>query len=322
MGSRLRAQPDSCARSGSWTRTTASRARFSLRSRRVSCSTGRGGGLSSSPEHLERLLTALRRASAGPQEALEAILGETREISIHDVLGLLDVARVVGQVVNRYQFEKRIPTGGTGFLIDGGALREDWRGRTLLLTNHHVLSKDGADGSVAGADADVLFQFWNGTRSVRRFRVGEIVATSPRADCDFALAALEGDRAELTEHHPVLEMGANALGPRGSKPKARIYVVGHPRGRGLEFSLTDNEVLDHELATGGVPRRRIHYRAPTEEGMSGSPVLDAQRLRVVGLHRSSTRSPLLATDGPAGYRANEAIWIGSVKEACLRVPNS
>jgi hypothetical protein len=282
--------------------------------------TRRGGSLGSSPQHLSKLSRALSRAQTEPTETMQAILGNAPEVPIRDLLSLLDLARVVGQVVNRHQHERQRPSGGTGFLIDGGDLKSELKGRPLLLTNNHLLSRGGpheVETSMAPGDADVYFQFWEGKPQAKKFTIEDILCSSPPHQCDFTVATLREEES-IKVQLPSLDSRPSALGSRGRSPSARVYLVGHPAGRGLEFSLSDTEVLDHELD--GEPRngpRRIHYKAPTEAGMSGSPVVDAESIKVVGLHRSSTRRSL-PPGLREGYRANEAVWVASVQETCRR----
>jgi len=96
-----------------------------------------------------------------------------------------------------------------------------------------------------------------------------------------------------------------------------VILIGHPNGDSLSFSVSDNEVVDHELDDD--PRdhpRRIHYRAPTEPGSSGSPVFHHETLEVVGVHRTGRAKPLRA-DWPRAkpdevYEANEAVAVRSL----------
>jgi V8-like Glu-specific endopeptidase len=84
----------------------------------------------------------------------------------------------------------------------------------------------------------------------------------------------------------------------------RIYVIGHPRGGKISFSLYDNLLLDHDIP-------KIHYRSPTQGGSSGSPVFN-QNWDLIGLHHAGgTRVQKL--NGKVGvYPANEGIWIQSI----------
>ena len=102
-----------------------------------------------------------------------------------------------------------------------------------------------------------------------------------------------------------------------ARQRAKVFIVGHPKGGDLSFSVSDNEVVDHELDDEPCDRpRRIHYRTPTEPGSSGSPVFHHKSLEVVGLHRTGRAKPLRddwprAGDGEI-YEANEAVSMRSL----------
>jgi V8-like Glu-specific endopeptidase len=83
-----------------------------------------------------------------------------------------------------------------------------------------------------------------------------------------------------------------------------VYVVGHPGGRELTFSLSDNKVL-------GFRSPKLHYRTPTEGGSSGSPVFTAD-WDVLALHHAGSKN-LSTLDGKAEYPANEGIWIDAIR---------
>lgn len=96
-----------------------------------------------------------------------------------------------------------------------------------------------------------------------------------------------------------------------------VYVIGHTGGGGLEFSFQDNELLDHE---GPRDNRfdatpcRLHYRAPTEKGNSGSPVFNAADWKVIALHHAG--GTLSRLNGkPDTYPANEGIAVLSIISA-------
>jgi hypothetical protein len=91
-------------------------------------------------------------------------------------------------------------------------------------------------------------------------------------------------------------------------PAPRMYIIGHPGGRDLEFSLNDNRLV-------ACNPQKLHYRTPTEGGSSGSPVFDQLAWEVVGLHHAG-RSKMPKLNGPAGefYEANEGIAVLAIQQ--------
>jgi hypothetical protein len=101
---------------------------------------------------------------------------------------------------------------------------------------------------------------------------------------------------------------------------ARVYIVGHPGGRDLAFSFQDNELLDHEgppLGKVQIPGVcRLHYRAPTEGGSSGSPVFNSRLWQVIALHHKGGKIGMPKLNGKEGtYGANEGVSIQSIAAA-------
>jgi hypothetical protein len=101
---------------------------------------------------------------------------------------------------------------------------------------------------------------------------------------------------------------------------ARVYIIGHPGGRDLQFSLQDNALLAHEGPTAGKPAIegvwRVHYRAPTEGGSSGSPVFNGSLWEVIALHHVGGKTGMSRLNGDAGtYAANEGIALLSIVAA-------
>ena len=103
----------------------------------------------------------------------------------------------------------------------------------------------------------------------------------------------------------------------GAAGRASRFLAGRrirPGGRGLAYSIQENELEDYETAGDGPQPGRVHYTSPTEGGSSGSPAFDT-RWQVVALHHAggTHMSRLNGKDGT--YPANEGIWIQSICRA-------
>jgi V8-like Glu-specific endopeptidase len=59
---------------------------------------------------------------------------------------------------------------------------------------------------------------------------------------------------------------------------------------------------------------RLHYRAPTEGGSSGSPIFNIQ-WKLIGVHHAGDRAMARLNGQPGTYEANEGIWIQAIRES-------
>lgn len=192
---------------------------------------------------------------------------------------------------------------GTGFLIRGSDVAPALGDGFLLLTNAHVVSDDATvqkdKKALAPDEAVISFEALESAAG-RTFGVAELLWTSPPGELDATLLRLDGTVAG-PEPYPI----ARRLPVNDGAQK--VYVIGHPLGKGLSISLNDNALL-------GYDDRLLHYRAPTEGGSSGSPVFNSQ-WRLIGLHHAGG-SGLQRLDGKEGtYDANEGIQIQRILEA-------
>ena len=228
--------------------------------------------------------------------ALEAVLGDTRFVPLRwyrtGLQRCVGVARIENQWGQGF---------GTGFLVRGEDLHPALAGEGLLLTNAHVLS----------SDLDVRKRFPPGTPPERArvrfegredadktYAVKEVVWTSAPEKLDATVLRLETS-VMCDPPYPL----AVAL------PVAdhdRVYVIGHPQGGTLSISIQDNRVVD-------VKEPKLHYRAPTEPGSSGSPVFN-QDWELVALHHAGSKE-MRTLSGEGVREANEGIWISAIIQA-------
>jgi S1-C subfamily serine protease len=183
---------------------------------------------------------------------------------------------------------------GTGFLVKGSSLHPALGDALYLLTNRHVVSPT-PDVSIAitPEDAIVTFEGLVGAEG-QAWTVKRVVFTSPIEELDATLLELDRPVANV-EPYPVAPHLPQSNGEQ------RVYVVGHPQGGGLSFSLQDNLLIAWDS-------RKVHYRTPTEPGSSGSPVFDDQ-WRLIALHHAG-RANMPRLNGESGsYEANEGISI-------------
>lgn len=227
----------------------------------------------------------------------ERILGRDSFVRLRWLASALERAKSVARIENRL-------TGkgiGTGFLVRGGDFHPDYGDEILLLTNAHVLSDIATiHGALSARRALVTFEAPRPAIDERR--VKEILWSSPPHELDGTLARLDPPIEEL-EACPI----TNELPPVGDGANSRVYVIGHPRGGQLSFSIHDNHLLDHD-------DRLLHYRAPTEGGSSGSPVFNDQ-WELVALHHAGGEEVARLNDKAGYYAANEGIWVQAIARA-------
>jgi len=194
---------------------------------------------------------------------------------------------------------------GTGFLVRAGALGLDPPDEPVFLTNFHVINQDALGSGIRPQEAEVRFE---AADAAPTFSVKEVLWSSPSDLCDATVVRLS-EPVTGVEPLPI----ADGL-PSRPTPKSdpRVYVIGYPGGRDLSFSFEDNQLLDHEGPPDGHPPTpgvcRVHYRAPTEGGSSGSPVFNDQWEVIALHHKGGDGMPKL--NGLEGtYAANEGVAI-------------
>lgn len=269
-----------------------------------------GGELKLAPA---RVAAETRAAAPVAPESgqLEAVLGAEGPETYRWWRAGVEAARSVGAV--RQRLGKRV---GTGFLVRAADLGLGTApDELLLLTNHHVINPQGSAPGIRPEQAEVVFEADDPGRA---YEVDRLLWTSPVDAHDASLLRLKALPAGV----PPLPLCADLppLPPADVQKRPRVYIIGYPGGRELSFSFQDNELLDHEGPPGGHPQIdgvcRVHYRAPTEGGSSGSPVFDATGWRVIALHHKGGRFGMPRLNGAAGtYAANEGLAIGPLLAA-------
>jgi hypothetical protein len=202
---------------------------------------------------------------------------------------------------------------GTGWLAPAKLLGFDEVDGQVVVTNYHVVNSKGASGGFTPGDVDVIFE---GIPDRPSSKVLEVLWESEPERHDVCVMRL----ADPIEGAEPLDGAVNLPLISEDADPARVYIIGYPGGRDLSFSFQDNELIDHEGPTAGKPQIegvcRIHYRAPTEGGSSGSPVFNSRLWQVIGVHHKGGRQGMPRLNGkPGTYAANEAISIASIRDA-------
>jgi S1-C subfamily serine protease len=252
---------------------------------------------------LELTPAAVNQLAQAPQPGrgqLEAILGDDGPRTYRWMLLGLERARSVAAIELR-----GIRRHGTGFLMRARDLGLELD-ELVVVTNHHVVNDEGSGEALRPESAEVVFE---ATSPPQRLEVEKVLWSSSSDRHDASILKLKSQPSDLK---PLSIAGAL---PVLDEPQ-RVYVIGYPGGRELAFSLQDNELLDHEAPPKGNPAIsgvvRLHYRAPTEGGSSGSPVFNDE-WNVIGLHHLGGKSGVSRLNRTAGtYAANEGLWIQAI----------
>jgi tetratricopeptide (TPR) repeat protein len=260
-----------------------------------------GGGLQLAPAEVQRL----RKQQPPPEGKLEAVLGPNGAKTYSWWKTGIERAAAVAAI--RQKMGSRI---GTGFLVRAADIGREPADELLVLTNFHVVNAAGALEGIRPEEAEVVFEAADASTV---YQVVELLWSSTPDKHDASLLRL---------NKPVA--GIAPMPIAGTLPivddMARVYIIGHPGGRDLSFSFQDNELLDHEGPPLGKPGIesvcRVHYRAPTEGGSSGSPVFNSQLWQVIALHHKGGKLGMSKLNGKEGtYGANEGISIHSIRTA-------
>jgi hypothetical protein len=228
---------------------------------------------------------------SSPARNLEKVLGNSEgTLTLQWYRTGLERSRAVARIETRDG-----QAVGSGFLLRGKDVHPSFGNKLLLVTCAHVLSDDpNVKSALRSQEARVTFEA-SGADSP--YEVAEILWTSSPDRLDTTVALLAPPVAGAT-FCPI----AARLPAQDSS--SRVYIIGHPGGRTLSISLSDNLLLDWEPPW-------IHYRAPAEPGSAGSPVFNSD-WKLIGIHHAGGQN-LRRLNGKEGtYAANEGIWIQSI----------
>lgn len=258
-----------------------------------------GGAVELGVSDLQRL-----RQQPRPDDAqLEAVLGVQGPKAYSWWKTGLDRALSVTAI--RRRLGNRV---GTGFLVRARDLGLEPGDELVIMTNFHVVNEHGVSPGIRPEQGEVVFE---ALAPEHAYLIQSILWSSGLDQCDASVLRLATPVVGV-EPLPV----AKALPVLDDDP--RVYIIGHPGGRDLAFSFQDNALLDHEGPPIGRPQIpgvcRVHYRAPTEGGSSGSPVFNAGLWEVIALHHKGGKIGMPKLNGAMGtYAANEGISIHSIE---------
>jgi len=234
-------------------------------------------------------------------QGLEKVFGTEKYLPLQWVKNSLERSRAVAMIQDRNGNPM-----GTGFLVPGGELHDSLTGQTVLVTNNHVIAKQPSPniGQLKVGDALARFQTLEEDGLSAEFEIESILFESPLHELDASVVKLAGIPEGIEPYRLASEMPALE-----EKEKAKVYVIGHPGGRTLSYSMDDNVLL-------GYNEQILHYRSPTERGSSGSPLFD-RNWDLIGLHSRGNEN-MKRLDGKDGrYAANVGFRITALKNAMV-----
>jgi hypothetical protein len=222
-------------------------------------------------------------------DMLQAVLGTERYHSLESLRMAMIRSCAVGKISKPFA----VRGTGSGFLVRAGDIDENLDGQ-LFITNHHVVP-----AIVPLSKAVVTFEALDS--GATKHAVKEQVWTSATADLDVTVLRLK-DQVEGVEPFPLCD----CVPDLDAEEKPRVYIIGHPLGGTLSFSISDNLLIDYVDP-------KVHYRTPTEEGSSGSPVFD-ESWSLLAVHRKGGKEIPKLRDKETTYAANEGHFFRTIRQ--------
>jgi len=224
----------------------------------------------------------------GTANVLQAVLGDDRYMSLEWYRLGLDRSRAVARI--GLQKSQGL---GTGFLVRARDVVPSMKGQ-VLVTNYHVIP-----GMLAHDRAVVTFESLDGGK--KSYGIKSVLWSSPIDKLDCTIVRLSAEVKGIDAYPLSAEVPA-------VKTKPRVYVIGHPAGGTLSFSISDNVVIDYVDP-------KIQYRAPTSPGSSGSPVFDST-WALLALHHAGHESKMPKLSGNGVHAANEGLSFAAIVKQC------
>jgi hypothetical protein len=206
-----------------------------------------------------------------------AVFGTKRSRPTHWLKTGLVQARRVGRVQNA---EHGI---GSGFLIDGSVIGNEFNGLPLFLTCRHVIGF--AQPALDISRTSMVFEGMYEDASPQVTARGcQILCDSPEDQLNYALLLLDRWPGSIPD---------TLIAPSAPKYGNKVFVVSYPLGEGLAITLDDNDIVERDKASkydvGPDLSHRVFYHAPTEPGSSGGPVFN-ENWEIVALHMGRGKS--------------------------------
>jgi V8-like Glu-specific endopeptidase len=193
---------------------------------------------------------------------------ELHNISCHlrNQAGAIPGLYMAGRPVAHLVVTKSNGTVGdaTGFLVGNG---------NYLITNNHVVENDDERKTLEVIFNDELDAYGQ-PRSTTTYHADQFVWTN--IDLDYTIVHIDGN--------PQSVYGSLPIARRDLIAGEVLRIIQHPNGETKQVSVTECTVADPFLQNGATPY--FQTNCDTEEGSSGSPILD-ENFNVVGLHWGS-----------------------------------
>jgi TIR domain/Trypsin-like peptidase domain len=220
----------------------------------------------------DKVVRAIERLGA-QRAAAKPAAEKGFEEGVKEKLQAIDTLYQRCKAIGRISYAVTGDPAGTGFLMSGADLCLGWGNESLLLTNAHIVSLNPVDAApLRPSEAEIEFTRAEGRP---RVRLGELVYSSSRTELNISIF-----RIIAPPDSGVIPL-CRVLPEISSTSTQRVYVIGHFKGQELEVSTNDNGVTKYL-------EQYVHYRNFTEEGVSGSPVLDRQ-LKCFAIHHRKLR---------------------------------